>query len=313
MRLSRRHAALLMALTFTQTTTAIAQNPPAAPVLISSRDGLNVGVTADPCVELEPAPAVIVAYMAQSAKARAANQPPPVPSRDDLEVYNAWRSRLASKDFSGRCTYEQANKSLPPATDHRVVLFGDSITELWGAIDPGFFKDDTVNRGVSGQTTDQMVGRFRTDVIGLDPKVVLILAGSNDVAGNTGPTSLARIEDNIQAMVELAGAHHIRVILGSLPPTSGFSWRPAIHPVETIKQLNSWLRSYAQDHGLIYVDYYAALVDANGGFTKNLTTDGVHPNADGYRLMRPLAAHAIRQALDAGDPHPQRSTSPTWR
>ena len=288
------HAALALSLVLTQAPVAIAQAPAVPPTA--------VGVTADPCAQLEPAPAVVVAYMAQSARARAARQPPPTPSAADLAIYNAWQSRLAAKDFSGRCVYERANKALAPATDHRVVLFGDSITQLWGAVDPDLFRDDTINRGVSSQTTEQMLGRFRADVVALDPKVVLILAGVNDIAGNTGPTSLARIEDNIQAMVELARAHHIRVILGSVPPTSGFSWRPAIHPVETIKALNGWLRTYAQAQGLTYVDYYAALVDAEGGFTRSLTADGVHPNADGYRVMRPLAENAIRQALAVGAP-----------
>jgi lysophospholipase L1-like esterase len=166
-------------------------------------------------------------------------------------------------------------------------------------LDPSFFKDDTINRGVSGQTTAQMVGRFRADVIELHPKAVLILGGTNDIAGNTGPTSLAWIEDNIQAMVELAEAHHIRVILGSVPPASSFSWRPGIRPIEAINALNSWLRTYAQSNGLIYVDYYTALSDGNGGFTKSLTTDGVHPNAEGYRTMRPLAEHAIREGLQS--------------
>jgi len=292
-------AALLMTFVVAHAATALAQSPVAAPMAVSENDGAGAGVTADPCAALEPAPEVVTAYMIESAKARSAKRPPPVPSKDALAVYNAWQGRLAAKDFSGRCSYERANQALAPATDHRVVLFGDSITQLWGAMDPDFFKGDTINRGVSSQTTAQMLGRFRADAIEPGPKVILILAGTNDIAGNTGPTSLSRIEDNIEAMAELAKAHGIRIILGSVLPTSGYKWRPAIRPVETIKSLNGWLQAYAQRNGLIYVDYYAALVDADGGFKTALTTDGVHPNVDGYKVMRPLAERAIRQALQA--------------
>jgi len=295
----RWSAVLLMTLIVGHATTAQAQSPVAAPMAVWENDGADAGVTADPCAQLEAAPAVVVAYQVESVKARSAKLPPPVPSKDALAVYNAWQGRLAAKDFSGRCSYERANHALAPATDHRVVLFGDSITQLWGAMDPDFFKGDTINRGVSGQTTAQMIGRFRADAIEPDPKVILMLAGTNDIAGNTGPTSLARIEDDIEAMAELAKVHGIRIILGSVLPTSGYKWRPAIRPVETIKSLNGWLQAYAQRNGLIYVDYYAALVDANGGFDKALTTDGVHPNLEGYRVMRPLAERAIRQALQA--------------
>jgi len=198
-------------------------------------------------------------------------------------------------DFGGLCRYEKENARLAPATSHRVVFFGDSITELWKLLDFSFFTNDLIDRGVSGQTTSQMLLRFQADVIDLHPRAVQILAGTNDIAGNTGPTSIPHIEANIRAMVELAKAHHIKVMLASIPPTTRFPWNPGIDPVASIQTLNAWLRDYAHREGLIYVDYYSALEDDQHGFKAALSKDGVHPNKDGYAAMRPIAQAAIDQ------------------
>jgi acyl-CoA thioesterase I len=255
-----------------------------------------VGVLADPCAALEPMPAEVAAYFHSAAKARAAKEPAPVPTASGIAQYQAWQSRQIQQDFSQQCRYAAANLALPVATPHRVILFGDSITELWAQLDPGFFSDDTIDRGISGQTTDQMLGRFRTDVIALNPQIVQILAGTNDIAGNTGPTSLARIENHIASMVELARLHHIRVILASVPPAARFAWRPSIEPVKSIAELNAWIKHYAATAKVTYVDFYSALEGEAHGFKSDLSSDGVHPNAAGYAIMRPLAMRGISDA-----------------
>jgi lysophospholipase L1-like esterase len=241
-------------------------------------------------------PADMAAFLASAAKTQVAKEPPPSPPADVLARFQAWQARHLLQDFSQQCRYAMANQALPPATSHRVVLLGDSITELWGQSDPSFFSEDTINRGISGQTTDQMLGRFRADVIDLKPEVVQILAGTNDVAGNTGPTSLHRIENNILSMVELARAHHIRVVLGSVPPAARFGWRPSIAPIDSIRTLNAWMKDYAMTSGLAYVDFYSALADKDHSFRPDLSPDGVHPNAAGYAVMRPLTERGIAEA-----------------
>ena len=203
-------------------------------------------------------------------------------------------------DFGGLCRYDSENARLPPATARRVILFGDSITELWKLRDPALFTDDVLDRGVSGQTTSQMLIRFRADVIDLHPRVVQIMAGTNDVAGNTGPISIDAIENNIRDMVELARAHHIAVVLASIPPAAKLTWQPSIAPIAPILSLNAWLRALAKQDGLIYVDYYAVLVDDQHAFKAAWSKDGVHPNADGYAAMEPLAKAAIDKALGSG-------------
>jgi lysophospholipase L1-like esterase len=154
-----------------------------------------------------------------------------------------------------------------------------------------------VNRGISGQTTPQMLVRFRADVVALKPSVVVILAGTNDIAGNTGPSSLAAIEDNLMTMTELARAHDIRVVLASLLPVGADAEQTTRRPPETIRALNAWMRAYAARERLGFVDYYDAMRDANGALRKDLTDDGLHPNAAGYAMMAPLAQAAIDHAL----------------
>lgn len=159
-----------------------------------------------PCATLPVAPSNVATYLAERAAAKAAGTPPAPPAAETLKLYTDWQKALRDDDFPSLCKYEAANAALPVSSDHRVVFFGDSITELWGLDVPALFANEVVNRGISGQTTEQMLGRFRADVIALHPRVVHILAGTNDIAGNTGPSNVRWIEDNIETMVELAQA-----------------------------------------------------------------------------------------------------------
>lgn len=213
------------------------------------------------------------------------------------DPYQAWMSEWLRLDWAQLCRYDAANAQLPAATSTRVVFFGDSITDAWANLEPSLFQGDRIDRGISGQTTGQMLLRFRSDVLDLHPAVVHILAGTNDVAGNTGSTSLSIIEGNIASMAELARAHGVRVIIASVLPVAQYGWQSQVQPIETIKALNEWLRAYAAREHHTYVDYYAVLDDGRGGFKRSLAFDGVHPNPDGYRAMHALAEAAIANAL----------------
>lgn len=205
-----------------------------------------------------------------------------------------------SYDIAQLERYQHENGWLPQEkVAGRVVFYGDSITDFWGKKGTSFFPDKSnyVNRGISGQTTAQMLIRFRQDVIDLHPAVVVILAGTNDIAGNIGPSSLKMAADNTESMVELAKANGIRVVLCSLLPADHYNWRPDVHPAEFIKQFNTWMKKYAASKGVTYVDYYSAMANANGGLDAKLAKDGVHPTADGYAIMTPLAEAGITAAL----------------
>jgi lysophospholipase L1-like esterase len=196
--------------------------------------------------------------------------------------------------------YAKANAELPaPAPDEkRVVFMGNSITESWTPYFATMFAGKPyINRGIGGQTTPQMLVRFRQDVIALRPKVVVILAGTNDIAGNTGPSTVEMIENNLASMAELAKAHGIRVVLASVLPVYSYVWRPNVQPVETIAALNKWMKDFARRNRMVYLDYYSAMVDERLGLRKELTYDGVHPNEAGYRTMAPLSVSAIQKAL----------------
>ncbi len=204
-------------------------------------------------------------------------------------------------DWANLCRYREDNREvIRGRMPIKVVFVGDSITEGWKAIDPTPFVDGVLDRGISGQTTPQMLLRFRADVIDLRPAVVHILAGTNDIAGNTGPTTLTDIENNIRSMVDLARVNGIRVILGSVTPAATFPWRPQIRPVADIRALNSWLAAYARRHRLEYVDYYAKLADRNGAFKAGLSVDGVHPNRAGYAVMDALVRGSFASAKATG-------------
>lgn len=203
-----------------------------------------------------------------------------------------------TNDWPNLRRYRNQNAQLRPEKN-RVVFMGNSITDGWINVSPEFFKEHPsyIDRGISGQTTPQMLVRFRQDVIDLHPKVVLILAGINDIAGNTGPSTLDMIENNLASMAQLAKANGIKVILCSVLPAYSFPWRPGIDPVQKIIDLNKWIKDFAKKNNFIYLDYYSAMVDERKGLPAKYSKDGVHPTAEGYAVMEPLAIEAISQAL----------------
>ena len=208
----------------------------------------------------------------------------------------------SATDWPGLARYREANATLgtPAPGERRVVFYGNSITEAWAPLFPTLFPGKPyIGRGISGQTTPQMLVRFRQDVVGLRPAAVVILAGINDIAGNTGPSTLAMIEDNLASMCEIARANGIAVVLSSVLPAADFPWRPGLQPAPKVVALNAWIRSYAAAHGHEYVDYHGAMADAAGGMRPGLATDGVHPTEAGYRVMAPLVEQAIARALGA--------------
>ena len=193
---------------------------------------------------------------------------------------------------------ENANQVLPTPNEKRVVFMGNSITEGWVNIHPQFFAGKFyLNRGISGQTTPQMLLRFRADVIKLKPKVVVILAGTNDIAGNTGPSTLEMIEDNIISMAQLAKANDIKVILCSVLPVYDYPWKPGLEPAGKIIALNKLIKSYAEKSSCIYLDFFSAMVDERNGLKAEYSKDGVHPNEAGYNVMEPLTEVAIEKAF----------------
>ena len=205
-----------------------------------------------------------------------------------------------TNDWPNLRRYRAENASLksPSSNENRIVFMGNSITDAWSIVSPDFFTGKPyLNRGISGQTTPQMLVRFRQDVIDLKPKVVIILAGINDIAGNTGPASLEMIEDNLSSMAQLAKANGIKVVLCSVLPAYSFPWKPGIDPVPKVTDLNKWIKSYAGKNNFIYVDYYEALADERKGLPEKYSKDGVHPNAAGYKIMEPLAEKGIALAL----------------
>jgi lysophospholipase L1-like esterase len=205
-------------------------------------------------------------------------------------------------DWAWLARYRDANaKLVPTLSAPRIVFMGDSITEGWVNMMPGFFKPGRIGRGISGQTTPQMLVRFRQDVIALKPDVVHIMAGTNDVAGNTGTTSDLDIQNNFRSMTELAQAHGIKVVLASIPPAADFPWKKGLHPGPRIQRLNAWLKDYARRSGAVYADYWSATHDGLG-FRSDLAYDGVHPSEKGYAAMAPIAEDAIRRALALRSP-----------
>jgi lysophospholipase L1-like esterase len=214
----------------------------------------------------------------------------------DFSAYNGEMRRRGATDWAGLCRYQAANAAQKPGAA-RVIFIGDSITENWLLADPDFFTGTTVNRGIGAQTSAQMLVRFRADVVALRPAVVHILAGTNDIAGNNGPLRPRDFQNNIESMVEMARAHGIRVILGSIPPSAAFNWQPSMKPAPRIASLNDWMRDYARRNGLGYIDYHRALKGEGGELNPALGNVGVHPNRDGYAIMRRLAESAMAETL----------------
>jgi lysophospholipase L1-like esterase len=207
---------------------------------------------------------------------------------------------IQAQDWANTERFKNDNTTLgmPAQNENRIVFMGNSITEGWGNKCPEFFTGKPyINRGISGQTTPQMLVRFRPDVINLKPAVVVILAGTNDIAGNTGPSTLEMIADNIISMAELAKANGIKVILCSVLPAFDYPWKPGLNPAEKIAALNEMIKKYAAQNHIIYVDYYSAMVDERKGLKDAYTYDGVHPNVAGYKVMEPIVEQAIKKTL----------------
>jgi lysophospholipase L1-like esterase len=205
-----------------------------------------------------------------------------------------------SQDMWGFSRYTEANEKIgqPAKGEKRVVFMGNSITDGWSNTRPDFFAGKPyINRGIAGQTSPQMLVRFRADVINLKPAVVVILAGTNDIAENMGPSKLEWIENNIISMFQLAQANGIKVVLCSVLPAYDYPWKPGLQPAEKIIALNALLKSDAEKYGLIYVDYFSPMADERNGLKAALSGDGVHPNDAGYRVMEPLVSVAIEKAL----------------
>jgi len=233
-----------------------------------------------------------------------AAQTPPLDAASEKQRADRLLARY--NDFANLARYRDANSKLTPPTkdEKRVVFMGDSITDSWKLNE--YFPDKPyINRGISGQTTSQMLLRFRPDVIDLKSRVVVILAGTNDIAGNTGPISIEAIEGNIASMAELARANGIKVVLSSILPVSDYnkdkSGKPVIRTIQRqpaqILELNRWLKNFAAERGYVYLDYFTATVDDKGFFKEDIANDGLHPNAKGYEIMKPLAENAINLAL----------------
>jgi lysophospholipase L1-like esterase len=223
------------------------------------------------------------------------------PETNPLQAQLA-RDEKILKDWANIGRYREENAALqsPSPSEERVVFMGDSITDAWGRSRGKFFPGKPyINRGISGQTTPQMLIRFRPDVINLKPKVVVILAGTNDIAGNTGPESLTDIEANFASMVELAEASHIRIVVSSVMPVCDYiKPQTARRPPDQIIALNQWLEEYSTKNNLIYLDYYSAMIDDHKMLKQDLTYDGLHPSDAGYEVMSPLASAAIAKALE---------------
>jgi acyl-CoA thioesterase I len=215
-------------------------------------------------------------------------------------MHGAVAQTPSAMEFADLAHYAAANRALPPPApgESRVVFLGDSITQSWGDYQRDYFsRSDRINRGIGGQATPQMLLRFRQDVIALEPAAVHILAGTNDLAGNVGPTDLETIESNIASMVDLARVHGIAVVVGSVLPASDFPWRPGLNPGPKILALNDWLKTYVRSRDGVFVDYYSAMTDGALGMRPALALDGVHPSPEGYRVMLPLAEAGIAAAL----------------
>jgi lysophospholipase L1-like esterase len=248
--------------------------------------------------------AVVACAASACTTATPTPSPAPVSTPSAAALQQRTRDSLAQdavrNDWAGLRRYQVANAQLraPTAGENRVVFYGNSITDGWARYFPTMFPGKPyVGRGISGQTTPQMLVRFRQDVVALQPKVVVILAGTNDIAGNTGPSTLEMIEDNFMSMTQIAKAHHIRVVISSVLPVYDYPWKPGLEPAPKIVALNAWLRRYANEVGETYLDYHTAMKDARDGLPPTLAKDGVHPTDAGYRIMAPMAEAAITRAL----------------
>ncbi|MDO9361603.1 MAG: SGNH/GDSL hydrolase family protein [Sphingopyxis sp.] len=252
------------------------------------------GMVASPCEGLMPQiPEPVKAYIGViSGLVQTATIPPPPP---ELAAYRQANLDARKSDWADLCRYRADNARLLalPASARRIVFMGDSITQNWGLDDPGFFSGGIVNRGISGQTTPQMLLRFQADIVALKPKLVHIMAGTNDIAGNSGPNAPEDYKNNIRAMVTLAKANGIKVILASIPPAARFAWKPELQPAPRVAELNMWLKAYAKAEKVEYLDYHSSLTTPDGALQPAFTFDGIHPNHAGYQVMVSLARRAV--------------------
>src|SRR3954470_16946652 len=250
------------------------------------------------------AQATLIVLVALSGFAQQSSPAPSIPTTGfaGLDQYRASRIAMFTDDYGQLARYREANAKLgaQAAGESRVVFFGDSITDIW-KLEDSFPGKPYINRGIGGQTTPQMLVRFRQDVIDLQPKVVVILAGTNDIAGNTGPMRNEDIEANYASFAELARAHGIRVVYSSVLPVHNYTERSkdffAQRPQGRILELNTWLKNYCARNNIVYLDYFSAVVDDKGMLKKDLADDGLHPNAAGYKIMAPMAEAAIQKAM----------------
>jgi len=264
---------------------ATAQDAPAPPI---------VGMVDHPCVDLPPKPPSLLALEEAMIRPGPLDLPAMIAltQQADYVAYAAAKAARDAQDWAGLCVYRDANAALRASgVQPDVVLMGDSITENWARAEPALFeRQHIVGRGISGQTSGQMLVRFRADVIDLHPRLVHLMVGTNDVAGNGGPTSPDAFKSNIRSMVELAQANGVQVVLGAIPPADRFFWQAAVRPADRIVELNAWLEAYARQKGIVFIDYHAALDDGHGGISSALSLDGVHPNRDAYAIMNALLA-----------------------
>ena len=272
----------------------------ASALLWGQEPGKTMPEAQTPAPAQSPAATQAPAPGAQTAAGAAQESPSGHPN----DAYWQEHDRKLMTDFGDLEHFKSANAAVqPPApSENRVVFMGDSITQAWKIEGPDsmFPGKPYLNRGISGQTTPQMLARFRQDVIELQPKVVVILGGTNDMAGNTGPMTLKQTEDNLASMADLATANKIRVVLCSVTPAIDFWWAPGQKPASKIAELNAWIKEYAAEKGYAYVDFYSALKDPDGGLPPNLSHDGVHPNPAGFAIMGPLVEAGIAKAEKQG-------------
>jgi len=274
---------------------AFAALAPSSVLAQAPQGGALSGLVDNPCPPPLQAPPELAEILKSPNRDALMAAPPPV-----VVAYNQEQARRTRDDWGNLCRYraDNAARVAANAPAPTAVFMGDSITEGWARIGADFFSaNGYVGRGISGQVTGQNLLRFQQDVINLHPKVVHIMIGTNDVAGNAGPTTYENIQNNLMAMVQMARANKIAVVLATIPPSSDFPWRRGMEPALKFVKLNEWIRAYARREDLVLVDYHKALANPENGFRTEWSGDGVHPNPDGYKIMNPLAEAAVKAAL----------------
>lgn len=245
-------------------------------------------------------PLLIFVFAAPVWSQAPAQRTPPTP--EQIEARRAAEQERQQNDWASLRRYQRANASVgaPKPGENRVVFMGDSITDAWPRRSERFFIDNTyIGRGISGQTTPQMLVRFQQDVVALQPKVVVINAGTNDIAGNTGPSTIDMITDNLRGMAQLAEAAGIKVVFASITPAYDYPWRRGLEPALKVFAVNQWMKGYCEGHGCVYADYHTAMADEKGEMKEGISTDTIHPNEAGYAIMEPIVKAAIERALAA--------------